>query len=349
MDAFIGRTNYDTFLGKEALHLRAWLPLNIRAFIASIEHHYQVPAYVKDSGDPRLMGVMEGILEAYISERGWMGTHKYKVYGFLEVVAKTGRSETNGNSGASDNAGRPWEEVHKTLSDSMKERLEPFRGKTNLQPHQLRGSFEECRFKARIISRSSLDDDPSRATGTITFGLEGTGITYQPGDRLVIMPVNSWTEVNKMTAALGLDDLLQAQVPLTPGSDWERFAKHLKAIRRTEGHPSLTVQDILRRGHLAPLTKEFVMALHMALRASSSTVIKVLGSEMWPVQGTVGDLLQLAISEVSPTIWDKAFDLNNLSWLPNSYRSKHHALIASPTIRTSCSLARSISQCLEIL
>jgi hypothetical protein len=52
----------------------------------------------------------------------------YKVYGFLEVVAKTGRTETNGNAGAGDNAGRPWEEVHKTLSDSMKERLDPFRG-----------------------------------------------------------------------------------------------------------------------------------------------------------------------------------------------------------------------------
>lgn len=50
--------------------------LNIRAFIASIEYHYQVPAFVKESGDPRLMGVMEGILEAYISEKGWMGTHR---------------------------------------------------------------------------------------------------------------------------------------------------------------------------------------------------------------------------------------------------------------------------------
>jgi hypothetical protein len=44
----------------------------------------------------------------------------------LEVVAKTGRSETNGNAGSADMVGRPWEEVHKTLSDSMKERLDPF-------------------------------------------------------------------------------------------------------------------------------------------------------------------------------------------------------------------------------
>ncbi|ETI24376.1 hypothetical protein G647_03745 [Cladophialophora carrionii CBS 160.54] len=316
MDAFIGRRKYDSFLGREALHLRAWLPMNIRAFIAAIEYHYQVPAFVKESGDPRLMGVMEGILEAYLSERGWFGTHRYKVYGFLEVVAKTGRSETNGNAGSADDAGRPWEEVHKTLSESMRERLEPFRGKVTLQPHELRGSFEECRFKARILSRSFVDTDSSRSTAMVTFGLEGTGMTFQPGDRLAIMPLNSWTEVGKVTAALGLDNLLQAKVPVSQSPDWSRFAKHLRTLNGTGEDNWLTVRDILRRGHLAPLTKDLVMAFHMALRASSSTVVKVLGSEMWPVQGTVGDLLQLAVAEVSPAIWDRAFDLADLSWLP---------------------------------
>jgi hypothetical protein len=89
MDAFIGRTKYDSFLGKEALHLRAWLPMNIRAFIAAVEYHYQVPAFVKECGDPRLMGVMEGILEGYLSERGWMGQHRCKLV--ASVPAGTGR------------------------------------------------------------------------------------------------------------------------------------------------------------------------------------------------------------------------------------------------------------------
>lgn len=111
MDAFIGRTSYETFLGREALHLRAWLPMNIRAFIAAIEYHYRVSDYVKQAGIAELNGVWDGIIEAYLGERGWFGTHRYKVYGFLEVVAKTGRNETNGNAGASDDAGRPWEEV----------------------------------------------------------------------------------------------------------------------------------------------------------------------------------------------------------------------------------------------
>lgn len=198
----------------------------------------------------------------------------------------------------------------------MRERLEPFRGKVTLQPHELRGSFEECRFKARILSRSFVDTDPLRSTAMVTFGLEGTGMTFQPGDRLAVMPLNSWTEVSKVTAALGLDDLLQRKVSVSHCPDWNRFAKHLKAINRTSEDASLTVQDILRRGHLAPLTKDLVMAVHLALSASSSSVVKALGSEMWPVQGTVGDLLQLAVAEVSPAIWDRAFDLTDLSWLP---------------------------------
>ena len=78
MDAFIGRTKYMSFLGIEAVHLRRWLPLNVRAFIAAIENHYRIPEFVKKSGDPRLEGVLEGIIESYAGERGFMGTHRCK-------------------------------------------------------------------------------------------------------------------------------------------------------------------------------------------------------------------------------------------------------------------------------
>lgn len=106
MDAFLGRSKYGSFLGVEALHLRRWLPMNIRAFITAVENHYRIPDFVRASGDARLVGVLEGLVESYAGERGFMGMHRYKVYGFLEVVAKTGRTETNGNAGATDNEGR---------------------------------------------------------------------------------------------------------------------------------------------------------------------------------------------------------------------------------------------------
>ncbi|KFX91698.1 hypothetical protein V490_05776 [Pseudogymnoascus sp. VKM F-3557] len=314
MDAFLARTKYESFLGEEGLHLRAWLPSNWRAFIAAVEYHYSIPDFVKKSGDPKLMGAFDGIVEAYTGERGFMGTHRYKVFGLLEIAGKTGRAETNGNSGFSDVNSKPHEETHKAFSDAMKERLEPHRGNLHLEPHEMRGSFAECRYKSTVISRSLVDSDPERSIARVILDIQDTGITFQPGDRLAIMPLNSWLECAKVAAALGLDVMLESSVSLD--NQWNRFADHLGSVSR-ESTPRLTVKDILRRGHLAPLTKDLVMRLHTLLRASSNTVLQILATTEWPVRASLGDLLQAAVTDTPSKIWDQAFDISgNLSWLP---------------------------------
>jgi len=326
MDAFLGRKKYDSFLGNEGLHLRAWLPSNLRAFIAAIEYHYRIPEFVAQSGDPRLVGVLDGIIEAYTGERGFMGAHRYKVFGILEVASKTGRTETNGASGASDDAGRPWEEVHRQFSEAMKERLEPYRGTNLVDPNEMRGSFEECRYKSRIIDRTFVDSDPKRSLAMVTLDLRDTGITFQPGDRLAVMPLNSWEECAKVAAALGLDQMLDTFVSLD--RKWGRFAEHLDSIdnpfrylggmtpKPAMQQRRLTISDILRRGHLAPITKELALKVHAMLRASSNTVLQVLATTEWPVRASLGDLLQAAVLDTPPSIWDRAFNLmSDLYWL----------------------------------
>ncbi|KFY17160.1 hypothetical protein V492_00838 [Pseudogymnoascus sp. VKM F-4246] len=314
MDAFLGRTKYESFLGEEGLHLRAWLPSNWRAFIAAVEYHYSIPDFVNQSGDPRLMGAFDGIVEAYTGERGFMGTHRYKVFGLLEIAGKTGRAETNGNSGSAEVNAKPHEETHKAFSDAMKERLEPHRGNLHLEPNEMRGSFAECRYKSTVLSRSLVDSDPERSIARVIIDIQDTGITFQPGDRLAIMPLNSWLECAKVAAALGLDIMLDSPVFLD--SQWNRFADHLGSVSRTPT-PRLTVKDILRRGHLAPLTKDLVMKLHTLLRASSNTVLQILATTEWPVRASLGDLLQAAVTDTPSKIWDQAFDISgNLSWLP---------------------------------
>lgn len=312
MDAFLGRKKYDSFLGAEGVHLRAWLPSNLRAFIAAIEYHYSIPEYVKNSGDARLMGVMDGVVEAYTGERGFMGVHRYKVFGLLECAGKTGRTETNGASGAANDM-RPWEQTHEEFSASMKERLEPFRGNRDIEPHEIRGSFEECRYRGRILSRNFVDSDPSRSIAMVTLDIQEAGITFQPGDRLAVMPMNSWTECAKVAAALGLDCMLEDTVTLDRG--WSRYANHIASVTRI-GKPNFTVIDILRKGHLAPVTQELATKLHTMLRASSNTVLRVLATTEWPVRASLGDLLQAAVQDTPPRIWDQAFDLSgNLAWL----------------------------------
>ncbi|KAF3063806.1 Sulfite reductase [NADPH] flavoprotein alpha-component [Daldinia childiae] len=311
MDAFLGRKKYTSFLGAEGVHLRAWLPSNLRAFIAAIEYHYRIPEFVQQSGDPRLMGVLDGIIEAYTGERGFMGTHRYKVFGILEIAAKTGRTETNGLSGAAD-ASRPWEETHKQFSDAMKERLEPYRGSLPVEPHQMRGTFEECRYVTRVLNRSHVDSDSTRSIALVTLDIQDTGITFMAGDRLAVMPLNSWEECAKVAAALGLETRIDD--PVDVAGTWSRFEQHLASVRRTTPK-KLTVADILRRGHLAPITKELALKIHGLVAASSNTVLQVLATDEWPVRGSLGDLLQGALMDTPPQIWDKAFNLDNLSWL----------------------------------
>lgn len=313
MDAFLGRKKYNSFLGAEGIHLRAWLPSNWRAFIAAIEYHYSIPEFVADSQDSQLIGALDGIVEAYAGERGFMGVHRYKVFGLLEVAGKTGRTETNGQSGAPDSQGRPWEETHKAFSDAMKERLEPYRGSLDLEPHQIRGTFGECRYTSRVIGRYFVDQDSERSIAKVTLDIQRTGITFQPGDRLAVMPLNNWIECAKVAAALGFDRMLDEPVPLN--TVWQRFAKHLGSVSKI-ATPRLSIKDILRRGHLAPLTKELVMKLHTMLRASSKTVLQVLAATEWPVRASLGDILQAAVAETPDHIWDQAFDLQNgLHWL----------------------------------
>ena len=180
------------------------------------------------------------------------------MYGFLEIAAKTGRAGTNGNPEAGKSSGKLWQEAHHLLSSSMKERLEPYHRDTAVEPHEMRGSFEECRFSSRILKRSSIDRDPTRTTGMVTFDLKDTGITFRPGDRLAVMPLNSQVEIDKVISALGIQELHTEVVPLDSHPTWKRFGNHLLQAESDTFNGQLTVYDILRRGHLAPLTKDVV-------------------------------------------------------------------------------------------
>jgi len=181
------------------------------------------------------------------------------VYGFLEIAAKTGRAGTNGNPEAGKSSGKLWQEAHQLLSSSMKERLDPYHKDITVQPHEMRGSFEECRFSSRVLQRVNIDQDPVRTTGMVTFDLGKTGITFRPGDRLAVMPLNSHSEIEKVVSALGVRDILDQAVPLESHPDWKRFANHLCKVEKEKFSGTLSVHDILKRGHLAPLTRSTVM------------------------------------------------------------------------------------------
>lgn len=95
----------------------------------------------------------------------------------------------------------------------------------------------------------------------------------------------------------------------------------------------INVFDILRKGHLAPITKELPTKMRNLLRASSNAVLQVLATGGWPVRASLGDLLQAAVEDTSSRIWNQAFDLSdNLTWLAGLIPVESHELTASPTI-----------------
>jgi len=186
----------------------------------------------------------------------WLSLRIDKVFGFLEVVVKSGRSETNSGSGAASIDYRPWEEVHKSLSHAMKERLAPY--KTILkEPHQIRGTFEECLFKARIVSRDNIDRDPQRRTCKVTIDLSDSGVTFSPGDRVLIMPKNNGSDIEKMVRALNLFQVLDLPIPLN--ETWKNYLRHMTNVSQGNWPTYLSAQDILLNGVLAPISKELVL------------------------------------------------------------------------------------------
>jgi hypothetical protein len=263
MDAFLGRTQYSSYLGTDALNLRKWLPFNVRAFVISIDRYYNVPDYVLNSRDQRLIGVLSGIVESYSGERGFMGNHRCtllflpkltidKVYGFLEISAKTGRSETNGGTGGGEE--KPWDKIHDTLADSMMERLSRY-GTISNNPHDIRGSFQECSIKARITSRQRIDRDQCRRTADVTIEFAGSGVTFNPGDRVVIMPQNGQADIAKVVSALSLSGSLEEEVPAHGA--WTMYSQHMNNVY--SGWGTLSVSELLRVGKLAPLTRDVVV------------------------------------------------------------------------------------------
>lgn len=79
------------------------------------------------------------------------------------------------------------------------------------------------------------------------------------------MPINPPYETAKVAAALGLESLMDNIVPVEQGSEWARFSKHLATVTKSPSS-GLTVRDVLRRGHLAPLTKDVVLSVRIVCR-----------------------------------------------------------------------------------
>ena len=121
MDVFLRRDRYDSILGRESLRIREWYPPHLREFLSAVEK-ISVHSYVANKRSPDLLNAYQVMFDAYTSVNGFLGVHRRKVYGYLQMAFKVGRSITIGGfQGLFED--RTWSEVDQQLEETRKERF----------------------------------------------------------------------------------------------------------------------------------------------------------------------------------------------------------------------------------
>jgi len=120
MDVFLQRVKYEPILGQESLRIREWYPVNLRNFLEAVEQ-VSVPEYVKNANDSTLLEAYNDMFNSYAGNHGFLGVHKRKVYGYLQMAFKVGRSVTiDGFQGLFED--QTWQEVDNQLEETRCER-----------------------------------------------------------------------------------------------------------------------------------------------------------------------------------------------------------------------------------
>jgi len=196
LDAMFERSVHATSVAHETLRFREWMPSYPKRFIDSFRR-ISIVKFIAEAGDAELAGIYDGALDAYAGRRSFLSVHRLKVYGFMELGFKAGRTETNSGFSGQE-ADRAWDELDDTLDATRRER---HAGK----PHH-------CPVATRTALVKAADSQTSPITKVI-LDIAGQGIRYVPGDRLGVFPQNSVGLVDRTLAALRATD--DASVRLT--------------------------------------------------------------------------------------------------------------------------------------
>ena len=174
-------------VGKQSVSLREHFPRHWHAFVEALRT-ISVRQFVERSQNTALRGLYNAVLDAYIGDKGWMGLHRIKAYGFLEVAFKVGRAVTTGAKFTGLFKDKTWEKIDAELSDVRDERYVA----SNQQVY-----FARPR-------NGTITTDPGAGTwmSFIELDVTGQGVHYEPGDRVGVLSENDEMLVHKTLRAL---------------------------------------------------------------------------------------------------------------------------------------------------
>ncbi|MCA9540243.1 MAG: hypothetical protein KC620_15200, partial [Myxococcales bacterium] len=243
LDNLLGRSAFGSTYGKHITRCLDHLPRLQRAFMEAIGQ-VSLREYVERAGSPRLKGLLHTVLNAYAGERGFLGLHLLKLYAFMEIGIRAGRSGTNvGFEGSARDRG--WEKLGDDVDTARKER---FVGMPSL--------IHYARVKA-VVDTDSADDT---ATRRVVLDVRGVGVRYQAGDRCGVLPCNSPALIERTLVALRAEG--HEEIPLD-----REWARHMQTLSPGEPPTSLPLRQFLRHAKLRP-----------ALRATAKRLQRLSGS-----------------------------------------------------------------------
>jgi sulfite reductase (NADPH) flavoprotein alpha-component len=238
LDAFFRRPQNASFLGREIVELGRQHPPFWREFLGALPG-VSVIDFVERVGSPSLTGALREAIELYAGEHGFLGRHRLKVYGYLELGFKVGRSVTIGGfTGAFKD--RTWEQVDGELETSRMERLA---------------------HRPRAYERAAVEDVvPPLAAGAsgvrrVVLDVASAGTRFRAGSRCAVLPENRVAIVERTLAALGATG--SERIPLS--DEWQRAMKQRLG---TEDTRALPLSELLRFGTLRPVPLRVAEALH---------------------------------------------------------------------------------------
>ncbi len=238
LDAFLERREFGSLVGKQSVYLAGFFPRHWQELVAALRE-VSVRQYVEDTRSSALRGVYNAVLDAYVGDRGWMGLHRIKAYGFLEVAFKVGRQVTTGARFTGLFKDRTWDRVDGELAVVRDERRPPVGAPV---------VFGTAR-RGRVVTGES-----GVWTCYLDIDVAGLGVHHLPGDRVGVLAEHEDELVRRTVAALQAtgDEL----VPLT--TTWRA------AVACREGYGEVDVlplRTLLRFAQLRPIGREVAKRL----------------------------------------------------------------------------------------
>lgn len=169
LDAFFGRSLFATVLGREIRALRHTYPPAWQHFLHALEAA-PVSEFVSRCERRGVREAWHHALEQYVGRDGFLDRHRRKVYGYLEIAFKVGRSLTIGGFGGAF-ADRTWEEVDLALASAHGERPRAELGPAPAQPPSPpTAAGPSDRTAGFDVSEVVVNNHPERASWVVVDG-----------------------------------------------------------------------------------------------------------------------------------------------------------------------------------